>query len=183
MEENIISEVKSNENNKNELSLWSYSGYIILFFIPIVITFNCLLYFKGAYDDIINIECFYIILFVAIINIVITSIFSFVGKNINRKNLAKSFLIIGCFILIMEICNIGKFKPMDEYIISKLNEVKGTYPIEHIKGADLKNIIENIDDDQYNVTNFNVDEIDKNARYTIVIDEGYIDTIVVTEIE
>ena len=79
-------------------------------------------YFKCGDENIFNKDGFYIIIAIAIINILLVAINIFKEDNISKKNLAKSFLIIGCLMLIVEIFNINKFKPMDEYIISKLNE-------------------------------------------------------------
>ncbi len=61
--------------------------------------------------------------------------------------------------------------------------LSGECIMKHISGIDLEKIIKEIKENENNYApmDLNIEKINKLARYTIEIEEGYIDTITVTE--
>ena len=177
MNENNLNE----ENNKinNTMTSWNYLGFLILFLIPMILTFICLFYFKCDtnlryyYTDKIDMNCFYIIITIAIINIIITAIFSFKGNNISKKNFAKSFMIFAFLILIIEICSIGKFMSLNDYeeevkyyalnIIKDNENSNYLYEIGHVSKSNLEKILDEIykNPEEYSFLNCDIENIRK----------------------
>ena len=211
MNENNLNE--ENDKINNTMTSWNYLGFLILFLIPMILTFICLFYFKCDtnlryyYTDKIDMNCFYIIITIAIINIIITAIFSFKGNNISKKNFAKSFMIFAFLILIIEICSIGKFMSLNDYeeevkyyalnIIKDNENSNYLYEIGHVSKSNLEKILDEIykNPEEYSFLNCDIENIRKeieNDRYKLKSSKkqyftlriaGYINGVTITEVD